>query len=70
MEIDLFLMNENGASSGVGRAQMRWPIATTEHARAPAVGPDCGFFVVRHGFLLIIRGFVKVAVCNAGVIQQ
>ena len=26
-------------------------------------------FVVRHGFLLIIRGFVKVAVSNAGVIQ-
>ena len=27
-------------------------------------------FVWCHGFLLIIRGFVKVAVCNAGVIHQ
>ena len=33
-------------------------------------GPGLQVFVVRHGFLLIIRGFVKVAVCNAGVIQQ
>lgn len=27
-------------------------------------------FAVCHGFVLIIRGFVKVPVCNAGVIQQ
>ena len=32
--------------------------------------PGLRVFVGWHGFLLIIRGFVKVAVCNAGVIQQ
>ena len=32
--------------------------------------PRAQVFVDVHGFLLIIRGFVKVAVCNAGVIQQ
>ena len=36
----------------------------TGHAPGLRVFADC------HGFLLIIRGFVKVAVCNAGVIQQ
>ena len=39
------------------------------HGRTGFV-PRLRVFVGWHGFLLIIRGFVKVAVCNAGVIEQ
>ena len=40
------------------------PLVRTTFKASLQVFADC------HGFLLIIRGFVKVPVCNAGVIQQ
>ena len=50
----------------------RPPLAHRHRRADPAGGYVTGlrFFVVARGFLLIIRGFVKVAVCNAGVIHQ
>ena len=52
--------------TGARRHGMRWRVTTKVLAQA-AFRPRLRVFVVRHGFLLIIRGFVKFAVCNMGV---
>jgi len=58
----LVLKDRQGMTKVVGASPQRGKTKRPLHAGSR-------IFVVRHGFLLIIRGFVKVAVSNAGVIQ-